>query len=163
MKNPRVLQIEPFTPEQAGEFERLNRAWLVEYGLLEPADETQLADPVGEIVGVGGWIFVAKLGLEVVGTAAVLPHGERVMELVKLAVAPAAQGRGAGRRLVEACIEYAKRQGAVRLVLVSSSRLGAALGLYQRLGFQHHPMPEWVPYLTADVYMELELSQSPVT
>ena len=63
---------------------------------------------------------------------------------------------------MEACVGLARRCGIGRVVLVSSSRLGAALSLYESLGFQRRPLPPDVPYTTADVYMELDLTSSPV-
>jgi ribosomal protein S18 acetylase RimI-like enzyme len=47
-----------------------------------------------------------------------------------------------------------------RVVLVSNSRLGPAIRLYEGMGFQHRPLPADVPYATADVYMELDLAAS---
>ena len=104
---------------------------------------------------------MARRSGEVVGTCAVLPHDEGEMELAKLAVAPAAQGLGLGRRLVEACVAYARGQGTRRLVLLSNSQLGAALRLYEGLGFRRAPMPPGAAYVTADVYMELDLLTQP--
>jgi hypothetical protein len=43
------------------------------------------------------------------------------------------------------------------MVLVSSSKLGAALRLYESLGFVHRPLPAGLPYVTADVLMALDL------
>jgi len=43
------------------------------------------------------------------------------------------------------------------VVLVSSSRLQAALRLYERMGFVPAPLPADVPYATADVFMERSL------
>lgn len=149
--------IDTFRPADQGAFDALNRAWLTEHGLLEAPDERQMTDPLGQIIASGGQIFVARQGGEVVGTCAILPHEEGVLELVKLAVAPAAQGRGIGRRLVEACLGHARDRRAHRLVLLSSSRLGAALRLYEALGFRRAPLPPDAPYLTADVYMELDI------
>jgi GNAT superfamily N-acetyltransferase len=153
--------IDRFRPEDQPAFAALNRAWLTEYGLLEPADERQLADPLDEILAVGGQIYVARRGGDVVGTCAVLPHERDVLELVKLAVAPGARGLGLGRRLVETCVAYALDQGARRLVLLSNSRLGAALRLYEGLGFRRAPLPPGAMYVTADVYMELDLLAQP--
>jgi len=151
--------IETFRPSDQQAFAELNRAWLTEYGLLEAPDERQLANPVQEIIGPGGQIFVARRSGEVVGTCAVLPHDAAVLELLKLAVAPEAQGLGLGRRLVEACLAYARDRGARRLVLLSNSRLGAALRLYEGLGFRRLPLPPDAAYVTADVYMELDLTK----
>lgn len=154
------VRIETFRAEHARAFDALNRAWLVEHGLLEPPDEDQLADPWGEILTRGGQIFIAVRQQEVLGTCAVVPHGPGVFELAKLAVAPAARGHGLGRRLVDACLVYARERQSRRIVLVSSSRLAAALKLYESVGFQHRPLPPDVPYATADVYMELEIAVS---
>ena len=150
-------EIIPFRIGDAESFYRLNRAWLDEHGLYEAADETQLADPVGEILRPGGAIFVAVAGGEVVGTAAVVPHAPGEVEIVKLTVADATRGQGLGRRLAERCLAQAKAMGARRVVLVSSTRLGAALRLYETLGFRHVPAPDDPVYATADVYMNLDL------
>ena len=148
----------PFSDQHAEAFYRLNRAWLDRYELYEPADERQLADPRGEILAPGGAIFVAVDEHEVVGTAAIVPHGPGMVELAKLTVADAARGQGLGRRLAERCLQHARTTGARRVVLVSSSRLGPALRLYESLGFQHRTPPGTLAYATADIYMELELA-----
>ena len=155
------ILIDTFRAGDHPAFDALNRAWLNQYGLLEGPDERQLTDPIGEIVLPGGRIFVARRGDEVVGTCAVMPHGEDVLELVKLTVAPTARGLGLGRQLVEACLAFARERGARRLVLLSSSKLDAALRLYERLGFHCAPLPSDATYATADVYMELNLVAHP--
>ena len=153
-----LATIIPYRDADAAAFYALNRVWLDEHGLYEEPDERQLADPVGQIIEPGGAIWVAVAGGEVVGTAAVMPHAPGEVEIVKLTVAEPARGQGLGRRLAERCIEEAKAMGARRIVLVSSSRLGAALRLYEKLGFQHVPPPDNPVYSTADVYMVLELA-----
>jgi putative acetyltransferase len=153
------VEVAAFRPEHAERFRSLNRAWLQADGLLEPPDELQLADPQTHIIARGGQIAVALRDGEVVGTCALLPHGAGELEIVKLAVAPAARGQGLGRRLVEWCLARAREQGAHRVVLISSSRLQSALRLYESLGFQYRPMPA-TEYATADIYMELDLTAS---
>jgi len=44
------------------------------------------------------------------------------------------------------------------VILFSSSKLGAALKLYESLGFKDKLAPSDQPYETADVYMELEMA-----
>jgi len=153
-------QVVLFRPEHGPAFAALNRGWLVAAGLYEPPDEGHLADPQGTILDIGGTIFVALRDDRVVGTAAITPHAPDEAELLKLAVAESERGRGLGRRLLNECIERARAMGMRRLVLVSSTKLGPALRLYESAGFVHHVVPASTPYATADVYMELDLSAS---
>jgi RimJ/RimL family protein N-acetyltransferase len=148
------VRIETFRPEHQPAFAALNREWLVGYGLIEPHDEEQLGDPFGHIIEPGGQIFVAMIDGTVVGTCAAIPYAPDAVELAKLAVDPAARGRGIGHRLVDACLAYARDRGASRVVLLSNSRLTAALRLYESYGFQPRPVPASAPYVSTDVYME---------
>ena len=151
------VRIVPFEAALSPHFARLNREWIERLFVLEPADVAILEDPAAAIIAPGGMIYFALLGDAVVGTCAVMPHGPGTLELAKMAVSPKAQGRGIGRLLGEACIEFARGTDAHLLMLRSNSRLAPALHLYEKLGFRHAPMPDGVEYARADVYMELPL------
>ncbi len=56
-----------------------------------------------------------------------------------LAVEPAAQGRGAGARLVAACVERATAAGKRRLLLHTTAPMTVAHRIYQRAGFERDP------------------------
>jgi GNAT superfamily N-acetyltransferase len=56
-----------------------------------------------------------------------------------LAVAPSAQGRGAGRALVVACVDRSRGMGASRVALHSTPWMRAAHHLYDELGFRRVP------------------------
>jgi ribosomal protein S18 acetylase RimI-like enzyme len=149
--------IRRFQPADALAFGSLNRRWLIDHHLLEPADEKQLTDPHTHIFERGGEIFMAVMNGVTVGCCAAIPHGLDVMEVAKLAVDPAAQGRGIGRRLVLTALAFARERGFGRVMLTSNSALSNALALYESLGFTRRPIPPDVPYASVDVYMELEL------
>jgi ribosomal protein S18 acetylase RimI-like enzyme len=74
-----------------------------------------------------------------VGTAALLKLGDETYEIAKMAVTPSSQGKQVGRRLTDALIERARRQGARKVVLHTDDRLRAAVGLYRKLGFKAAP------------------------
>lgn len=154
---PSSIEIVPFRPQLARAFDRLNREWLEHYFTVEPLDEEYLSDPEGHIVALGGEVFFALEGDTVLGTCAAIPRGANEFELAKLAVTPAAQGRGLGRLLSETVIRFAEGRGAKHVSLVSNSGLTAALRLYESLGFEHAPFPFAPPYVDADVYMTLAL------
>lgn len=63
--------------------------------------------------------------------------GEAGMRM--LAVDPAAQGRGAGARLVAACVDRAVAAGKSRLLLHTTAPMTAAHRIYERAGFHRDP------------------------
>ena len=152
------MKIVEFRPEHAAAYEALNREWLVSHGLIEQADEPQLVDPHGTIIEAGGQIYVAVEDGVVIGTCGMAPHGDGEFEVVKLAVATSARGRGIGAQLIDACLRFARANCAKRITLLSSSLLGPALRLYERAGFRYDNLPATNPYVTADVYMVMELT-----
>jgi GNAT superfamily N-acetyltransferase len=56
-----------------------------------------------------------------------------------LAVDPAAQGRGAGPRLVAECIDRARAAGRKRMIIGSTEWMTTAHRIYQRIGFRRMP------------------------
>jgi putative acetyltransferase len=154
------VRIAAFEPALAPHFARLNREWIERFFVLEPADLVVLTNPQAAILDPGGMIYFALLGDEVVGTCAVMPHGPGTLELAKMAVSPAAQGRGVGRLLGEACIDFARTTDAHTLMLLSNSTLAPALHLYEKLGFRHAPMPAGSEYARANVHMVLPLASA---
>ncbi|MGH2367048.1 MAG: GNAT family N-acetyltransferase [Chloroflexota bacterium] len=60
----------------------------------------------------------------------------------EIAVEPVAQRRGHGTSLLGAAIEMLRQQGVDTVVLRSSERAAAAIGLYRRFGFRRLPVQE---------------------
>lgn len=85
--------------------------------------------------------LVAELGGELVGSAGLNQAGpalrrRHVMQL-GMAVAPEAQGRGIGKALMAALLDYADNWGQVlRIELGVYADNARAIGLYQRFGFE---------------------------
>jgi ribosomal protein S18 acetylase RimI-like enzyme len=85
-------------------------------------------------------VLVAEAGGVIAGYAALgrslpLPSRSHVLEIRGLAVHPARQQRGVGRRLVEACLEQARSRGARKLSLRVLGNNVAARRLYESCGF----------------------------
>ena len=60
-----------------------------------------------------------------------------------LAVAPEAQGRGAGTALAEALMARARSEGRRGMALLSMSAMTTAHRIYGRLGFERDPSRDW--------------------
>lgn len=138
-------------------FARLNLEWIEGYFDVEDKDREVLGDPEGVILAAGGAVWYAVRGDVVVGTVALLRLEDGVMELAKMAVSPAEQGRGIGRLLLQHAIADARERGMRRLDLVTNSGLRPAIGLYESCGFRHASMPGAQAYARGDVYMQLPL------
>ena len=138
-------------------FERLNRAWIEQYFVLEPPDLEVFRDPIRHVIQPGGQIFFVLDDTGVQGTCAVLPHGPDTMELAKMAVSEAARGRGFGDMLMEAAIGFARDSGARKLMLVSNRVLTPAIRLYLKHGFVEVPVEDREAYARADIQLELVL------
>jgi GNAT superfamily N-acetyltransferase len=145
-------------PEYRAAFERLNREWIETWFAVEPGDLAVFDDPEAAIVRPGGEIFfVLDEEGGVQGTCALIAHAPGVLELAKMAVSPAAQGRGYGELLMRAAIEHARRVGARTMMLVSNTRLAPAIRLYRKCGFVEVPMEPGIEYARADIQMQLDL------
>jgi GNAT superfamily N-acetyltransferase len=78
-----------------------------------------------------------------------------------MAVTPAFQGLGLGRKLLLAVLEAGRGLGARRFYLETNHILATAIRLYESVGFKHIPPLRVTPsdYARADVYMEMFLDR----
>jgi GNAT superfamily N-acetyltransferase len=150
------IEIIEYSNEYQPAFYRLNAAWLNKYNLTESHDLMVLDDPQGTIINRGGYIWLAKAGDEIVGSAAIMNEGNHHYELAKMAVDEAWQGKGISKLLIEVCINKAKAIGAKKIELFSNHKLTTAISLYEKYGFRHVEVTG-SPFTTADVKMELNL------
>lgn len=157
---PASIEIRSLSPgDDMTAFRTLNEEWITRYFTLEAKDRETLNDPANSILLKGGHIFMAYAGDEAVGCVALIPMGNRVYELSKMAVSPGLRGRGLGRRLLHHVIAQARIIGARSLFLGSNSKLADAVHLYESIGFRHvnpEALPP-MPYSRANVFMEMPL------
>ena len=118
------------------EYKSLSLEWLYENNLYEDVDGEMLDNPKKEVLDKGGFIYLAKIGDQIVGTVTILPVEERVFEILKLGVSKNHQGLGIGRKLMEFCIEKAELLNAEKIILETNTKLKSAIKLYSKLGFK---------------------------
>jgi putative acetyltransferase len=145
----------------ASAFYELNRRWISDHFTLTPEDERVLSRPRQSIVQPGGEVLVAVDEDDTaVGVVAVLYAGPGVFELAKMTVDASARGKGVGRLLIDAAIDWARSQDGEMLFLGTNTRLEAAIRLYEQAGFERTTLEELHLenyYARADVLMKLPL------
>lgn len=150
------IAIIPYEPRYQPDFKRLNIEWISQYFTVEKHDLEQLDQPDVYVLPNGGQVFLARRGDEIVGCVAIVNTGVTGFELAKMAVSPDVQGRGIGKQLALAAIDYARQLGVKTIWLESNRVLKTALTMYERVGFREVPSIP-TPYARADIRMEMEL------
>jgi GNAT superfamily N-acetyltransferase len=84
------------------------------------------------------------------------PEQPGVVSVVSMWVAPEGRRRGAGRRLLDACVQWARQRGAAEARLWVTSGNQSARALYEAAGFE--PTGATQPLPSDPTLQELELS-----
>ena len=159
-----MIKIITYQPKYKDDFIRLNKQWIETWFKVEQSDLDTFAHIDDSIIGRGGQIFLAADDNgQVVGCCALKPHPEsNCHELAKMAVSPEAQGKGIGRKLGEALLNYARSHGVRRIFLEGNTRLESSIALYRKLGFKDIPL-KGNAYERCDILMELRLENESST
>jgi len=128
--------------EDSEELIRLVDTIYVEYpGCILDVDMEmpELRQPASAALADGGRWWVAELGEAIVGSVAVVPERDGVIELKKLYVSSVMRRRGLGAHFVRLAESEARVRNASTIVLWTDTRFEDAHRLYTRLGFVRAP------------------------
>ena len=154
-----MIEIIDYEPAYHDDFKAISLQWLYEYGLYEEIDGAMLNYPKTNVLDKSGLIFLARVEGLIVGSIILLPQYESTFELLKLGVSKRYRNRGIGMALLKHSIEQAKLLHAESIIIETSSKLEAAICLYEKLGFTHIA-PQNGKYELSDVSMELLIPTS---
>jgi len=118
--------------------------------------DTELATFPGEYAPPTGAILLAHDGGTPVGVVALRRLGPKVCEMKRMYVRPEFRHRGLGRELSRRLIVRAIQLGYETMRLDTLASMGAAISLYQSLGFREVDPYRFNPVAGAR-FMELEL------
>lgn len=153
------IEILTYRPYLKKYFKSINEEWLKSHFKIEDRDRRILSDPNRLIIKKGGQVLFARRENKIIGTAALIPCGEKCFQLTKMAVLESARGKQAGRRLAEEAIACARSNQADKIILQTSTKLKTALNLYRSLGFEkvNYDKYDLPRYRRRTIVMELKL------
>jgi GNAT superfamily N-acetyltransferase len=151
--------VRSFRPGDEAAFRALNEAWITRLFRLEDKDRVTLGDPQRYVLDPGGRILMAVLDELAVGCCALLRLDAATVELGKMAVDLAHQGRGIGRLLMIEAVAQARHMNARSIYLETNSSLKPAIALYESFGFRPVPIDKAraITFDRVDLPMELVL------
>ena len=134
----RAIVIEPARGADAPAVIELIGRVFAEYDFIwDPATEVpDLFDLEQRYAGDAGGFWVARLDGRVVGSVGVERLADGRAELHRLYLDASLRGRGVGRALVEAVLDWCRAAGIPRLTLWSDTRFDRAHRLYEGMGFK---------------------------
>jgi ribosomal protein S18 acetylase RimI-like enzyme len=150
-----TIAVRPAQPADFADIARLTVAAYAADGQLdgEHGYERVLADVASRAQDAEVLVAVDPDTGEVLGAVTFVLPGSRYAELSRtseaefrmLAVDPAAQRRGVGRALVQACLDRAGTRGCTAVVISARDLAAAAHQLYAGFGFERVPENDWSP------------------
>lgn len=156
------VQIVDYKTSYKKYFKEYNEEWLKKYFSVEPTDKIILEDPQQYVIKKGGQVFFARIDDHIIGTVAMVRHGEKNYELAKMAVTESARGLQAGRKLAAHAINWALKQKAETIFLETSMVLEASVELYAKLGFELYHNPRHIfRHQRESILMKLNLENYP--
>tara|TARA_B100000886_G_scaffold336307_1_gene294822 strand:- start:310 stop:777 length:468 start_codon:yes stop_codon:yes gene_type:complete len=146
-----------YSNKDASIFKSLNLEWLQSYFYVEPIDDLILNNPKSKILDTGGYIIMAELNDEVIGTFTFIKLEKNIFEFSKMAINPLYRGQGHGNTMMKFAISFAKKNEWKKIILYSNTKLENSIHLYYKYGFLKVEMESDVVYSRGNIKMELNI------
>ncbi|MBP6793750.1 MAG: GNAT family N-acetyltransferase [Saprospiraceae bacterium] len=146
-----------FDKQYREDFINLNKAWIEKYfDQKEEHDQETFENFENEILSNHGQVFFCLNEGKAIGTVAMFKYNDNCYELAKMAVKDEFQGYGISHLLIQACLNYAKKSKAGKIILFTNSILIQAINLYKKYGFIQVPVNQ-TKYKPSRVNIQMEL------
>lgn len=150
------MKIVSYDQKYKNDFIEMNKLWICEMFTIEDED-IRILNNVDTLVEQGSEIFFAvDEDDSVLACCMIEPLSSNEWEIVKFCARGMYTGTGAGSACLKACIEFAKENGAEKIVIVSNKKCEKAVRLYRKFGFTEVPVDrKKFPFDRADIAFEM--------
>jgi putative acetyltransferase len=157
------LTLRRVRPEDDADLARIIRSGMAEFGICGAGldGDAEVASISSAYAPPRAAYFVVESSGRVLGGGGIGPiadQPEEICELRKMYLVPEARGLGAGRRLLETCLDFARQVGYRTCYLATLERMTRARRLYAGFGFDRadRELPGSA-YLGCDTWYERKL------
>lgn len=147
------MQVVTFEEKYRQAFIDFNTDWIISnFGTLEKHDLETFAH-IDENIEKGGMIFIALQDNIPAATCMTVPIDKYTWEICKLGSNKNILHPGAGSAVFCSAMEWALNHGAIRLFILSNSKLKPALHIYKKYGFKEIKLDNY-EYARGDIAFE---------
>lgn len=152
------MKIISYDDKYKNDFIEMNKLWISEMFKIEDEDIREF-DKIECIIENGENIFFALNDDEnVMACCMIGPREDGDWEIMKFAAKGMYTGSGAGNACLTACIDYGRKRGIKRIIIVSNTKCVQAVHLYRKNGFCEMPLDKKkFPFDRANIAFELLL------
>lgn len=135
------ISIRKITKADNPEIEKIIKQVLTEHGVNKPGTayyDSSLQQMFEFYSAPKSIYFIAEENNRIVGGGGIFPTDglpADTCELVKMYLLPEMRGKGIGKLLIDASLEFAKQAGYKRVYLETMKELAKAVTIYEKLGF----------------------------
>ena len=147
------MRVVPYEPRFKNDFVEMNKAWIEDMFVLEDED-IAILNNIESLIAQGGEIFFTlDDDDQVLACCMIEPLSTGEWEIAKFA--STGKVKGAGTLCFQACIDYARRKGIDKLLIVSNTKCEAGIHIYRKFGFNEIPVDkEKFPFERANIAFE---------
>lgn len=154
------MKVVPYEKKYKNAFIEMNKEWISNMFRIEQHD-IEMLNNIDRSIEAGAQIFFAvDDNDEVLACCMIAPLKNGEWELEKFCAKGMYTGSGAGTACLKACIDYAKKKNASKIVIVTNTKCVQAIHLYKKFGFVECPVDEEkFPYERANIAFEQSMTE----
>jgi GNAT superfamily N-acetyltransferase len=112
------------------------------FGFIDESLNPDLDDISRSYINAGQVFVVGCLGREIVGTGALIYHGEGISELVRISTRKPYRRMGIGRAIIAHLVNIARQRGDQRITVETNTAWHEVVSFYKRLNFVEYERTE---------------------
>lgn len=133
------MEIVKYESKYKKAFKEMSINWIEKFFSIE-SEDIRTIDNIELLIDEGAMVFFAVKNGIVLSTCMIRPLEKDVWEIGKLSTNENYLGNGAGSKVFEACINYAREHDAKKIVLFSHTSLQPAIHIYIKFNFREVPV-----------------------
>lgn len=131
-----MMEIIKYNSKFKNDFIKFNKDWIIDnFGFLEKED-IETFNNIEQHLKTGSMIYMAVKNDILLAGCMIKKDNESEWEICKLCSNKSVEHRGAGTAVFKSCMDFALKNGAKKIYILTNTGLKAAIHIYKKFGFK---------------------------